>query len=88
MFVKILGVLDLLSSVSIILLQFNLLVWNLAFGFATYMIVKGFIFRDSITSVLDIASGVYMILMFIGLKWWLAYFFAGYLLQKGLFSLF
>ncbi len=86
--IKFFGVLDLLTAVAIVLLQFSLISWNIAFIFAAYIVVKGLIFRDSIASYLDIASGLYMVLMFFGLNIFVAYVFAFYLAQKGVLSLF
>ena len=88
MIVKVLGFLDLLCAVSVILLQFGFLPWNLALAAAVYLVAKGFVFRESLTSIFDIASGAYIVLMIFGVKFFLAYVIAAYLLQKALFSFF
>jgi hypothetical protein len=86
--IKFFGIADLLTAIIIVLLQFSIVSWNIAFIFAAYVIVKGLIFRDSIASYLDIGCGIYMIMMFFGLKIFLAYIVALYLAQKGVVSLF
>lgn len=85
--IKFFGIADLLTAAVIVLLQFSLISWNIAFAFAAYIVVKGIIFKGSIASYLDIASGLYMVLMFFGLKIFLAYVVAAYLAQKGILSL-
>lgn len=85
--IKFFGILDLATGIVIVLLQWSLISWNISFAFAAYIFIKGFIFKDSVASYLDMAAGLYMILMFFGLKIFIAYLFAVYLAQKGIFSL-
>ena len=79
-----LGVLDLLSALSIILIKFfdfNIIGWIAAI----YLFVKGIVFF-SITSLVDIFVGVIILFAvygFFGVWTWLAFI---WLVQKALFS--
>jgi len=84
MLIWILGILDFIAAVVLILLKFNLAE---IFGwvFATYLIVKGFVFF-SLISLLDILAGILMIFAIFGnfsIFTWLAVI---WLMQKIVFS--
>ncbi len=85
-FVKIMGLADLLSAFIILLLQLDVLGWRLAFVVAAYLFAKAYAFKGDFASILDGITGFYVLLMMLGLHTFLAYIFMIYLLQKGLMS--
>jgi hypothetical protein len=87
MVVKLLGVMDLLSAVAVILLHYDLLGWRIGFLFVAYLIIKGWLFREDINSIMDILCGIYMFVMLFGLTTFISWVVAIYLFQKAVFSL-
>lgn len=87
MVVKLLGVMDLLSAVAVVLLHYDLLGWRIGFLFVAYLIVKGWLFREDINSIMDILCGIYMFVMLFGLTTFISWAVAIYLFQKAVFSL-
>lgn len=87
MVVKILGVLDLLAALSILLLNFGA-VKTMALALGIYLTIKGIIFIKSITSWIDIASGILMVVAVYGYFNILTWVAAIWLTQKGVISLF
>lgn len=87
MFVKMLGVTDLLSAVIVILLHYDFLGWRWALAVSFYLIAKGWLFRESIISVVDILCGIYVFVMMFGLTTIVSWVVAVYLFQKACFSL-
>jgi len=88
MIVRLLGVLDFLSGIIMVLLHFGIIPWNVAFGFALYLILKGIVFKSDFMSLFDLLMGVYMILMLFGIRTFITYIFAGYSLYKLFVSMF
>ncbi len=87
MIIKILGIADLATALSILLLRFGILP-TMAFALGIYLIIKGVVFIKSITSMLDIAAGIIILIAFYGhfnIATWIA---AIWTIQKGVISLF
>jgi hypothetical protein len=87
MVVKLLGVADLLAAVAVVLLHYDILSWRIGFIFVAYLLVKGWLFREDINSVMDILCGVYMFIMLFGFTTVVSWVVAIYLFQKSVFSL-
>jgi len=91
MVVKILGIADLMAALSILLFRVapnTGSIKTLLIVFAIYVIIKGLIFIKSITSIIDIAAGAFMVLAFYGYFNFLTWIAAIWLTQKGVISLF
>ena len=82
----IMSLFDLLSGIFLLLLYFGLIQWRAAFGFAIYMLVKGYLFKDDFLSMIDLLMGVYIILAMFGIKTFFAYIFFAYVVYKSLIS--
>ncbi len=87
MVVKLLGIADLLSALVVVLLHYQIIGWKTGLLFATYLVIKGIIFRKDITSLIDILSGAYMIVLSFGFSTFITWVIAIYLFQKACFSL-
>jgi hypothetical protein len=87
MVVKLLGVGDLLCAVAVVLLHYNLLNWRIGVLFVAFLIIKGWLFKEDITSIVDILCGIYMFVMLFGVTTIISWVVAIYLLQKAVFSL-
>jgi hypothetical protein len=87
MVVKFLGVMDLLSAVTVILLHYDIIGWRIGLIFVAYLIIKGWIFREDINSIMDILCGLYMFVMLFGFTTFISWVVAIYLFQKAVFSL-
>lgn len=87
MVVKLLGVADLLSAAVVVLLHYDLLGWRIGLGFAAYLIIKGWLFREDLNSVMDILCGLYLFVMLFGFTTFITWIVAIYLFQKSVFSL-
>jgi|FLOH01.1.fsa_nt_gi hypothetical protein len=85
---KLFGFLDVLTIISMILLTLEIIPWRFGLIFASYLIIKGLIFKGDFNSFVDIIIGVYII--FIPVFSWklLTTVFAIYLGQKAFFSFF
>lgn len=86
MFLRLLGVLDILSGIVLILLKFKIAT-SIAWFFAIYLIVKGLIFIANFVSALDIATGVVMIFAIYGSYNIVTWLFVIWITQKGLATL-
>lgn len=86
MVVKVFGIMDLLASISFILISFG---WFKGFAvfMAVYLVLKGIIFFSDIASWLDMASGVYLFLIFLGVSPALSIVCILWLLQKAIISI-
>jgi hypothetical protein len=63
-FVRFLGVLDLLGLAALLLLHYNVIGWPWGFVFAIYFILKGFIFNIRyIVNMIDVFIGIYMLFL-------------------------
>ena len=87
MFVKLLGVGDLLAAVTVILLHYHILSWRIGFIFVAYLILKGWLLRADLNSIMDILCGIYMFVMLFGFTTIVSWVVAIYLFQKAVFSL-
>ncbi|MBN1544583.1 hypothetical protein JW898_03925 [Candidatus Woesearchaeota archaeon] len=88
MVVKLLGVGDLLASVAVVLMHYDALIgWRIGLIFVVYLIIKGWLFREDITSIMDILCGIYMFVMLFGFTTIVSWVVAVYLFQKAVFSL-
>lgn len=87
MIIKLLGFMDLLTAVLAVFVHIGFLPGGILKFFIAYIIIKGLIFFRSFTSILDIACGIYLIMMFFGFKSFIVYLVALYLFQKALVSI-
>ncbi len=89
-FLKGLGVMDLLASVITLLLHYeiHLVGWKIGLLCASYLIFKGVFFRTNIISLIDIIAGMYIVILFIfSIKTIASFIIAFYLFQKAVLSL-
>ena len=88
MLVKLLGFMDLLSAAAVLLLHYDLIIgWRIGLIFVAYLMIKGFIFRTDISSLLDVLCGIYIFVMLFGFTTVVSWVVAVYLFQKAVFSL-
>lgn len=88
MVVKLLGIMDLLSAAAVLLLHYDLLItWRIGFLFVAYLLIKGWMFKTDINSVMDILCGLYIFVMLFGFTTIISWVVAIYLFQKAVFSL-
>ena len=87
MIIKLLGVADLLSAVAVVLLHYHVLAWKIGIVFVFYLLIKGWLFRQDINSVMDILCGIYMFVILFGFTTVVSWVVAIYLFQKAVFSL-
>ncbi len=86
-FVKLMGALDLITGITIILFHYDLIGLRLFLTFTLYLLLKGFMFKGDLASMVDFAVGAYMLLMLILPITILTYICAIYLFQKSISSL-
>lgn len=87
-FFLLLGLLDALVAALMLATHFGLLQeWRIVLIAASYLIGKGIILRGSLLSYIDIATGIYFILIMLGVHTFLVYVFAIFLCYKFLTSL-
>jgi|TARA_Y100000034_G_scaffold136972_1_gene217787 hypothetical protein len=77
---------DLISGVLLILFSLDMDPGKIAWTFAIYLIVKGIIFIKALSSLLDVASGILIILAIFGIVNMLTLLAAVWILQKVFFS--
>jgi hypothetical protein len=83
-----LGFLDLLFAGMMLATHFGWMhSWRFALMGAAYLIGKGIMFRGSFLSIMDVAAGVYFILMMLGVHTSLVYLFFGIMIYKFAVSL-
>ncbi len=88
MVVKLLGVMDLLSAAVVMMLHYDFLIgWRIGFLFVAYLVIKGWLLRTDINSIMDILCGLYMFVMLFGFTTIVSWVVAVYLFQKACFSL-
>ena len=85
--VKFFGIMDLYSAIVMLLVQFDISPWRIVLTAAGWLILKGFLFRGDLASMIDMGIGFYHILMVILPIPILTYILAIYLIIKGLQSL-
>ncbi len=83
--IKLLGILDIISAVVMILLNYYHL--GFAWIFALYLAIKAFMFISSIVSIIDLIAVIFFVLAIFGIHNILTLIFAVWILQKGFFSL-
>ena len=84
---KLLGILDLITAISIILFNFGIASNRFMISFIAYLILKGLMFKGDVASILDLLIALYIILMFILPITIISIITALYLTQKGFLSL-
>jgi hypothetical protein len=87
MLAKLLGIGDLLATVVVILAHYHVIGWKIIFIFSLFLIIKGWLFRESIMSLVDILCGLYIFVMMFGFTTIISWVVAIYLFQKACFSL-
>lgn len=85
MIVKLFGILDFISAITLLGLQFNALD-VLAIPMIVYLLVKGIIFIKDPLSIIEIIIAIYTIILLTGIKTHLTYLFIVYLLYKAVIS--
>ncbi|MDD4878301.1 MAG: hypothetical protein PHO02_04675 [Candidatus Nanoarchaeia archaeon] len=87
MLIKILGILDILSAATLLLLRWDMgHILGIILGL--YLLVKSMYFLTDVSSIVDIGAGIFLILAALGFYHVITYIFILWLLQKGLSSLF
>ncbi|MFC1741865.1 hypothetical protein ACFL3V_04990 [Nanoarchaeota archaeon] len=87
MVVKLMGLMDLLCAVCAVLLHYDILGWRIGLIFVAYLVIKGWLFREDIASLVDILCGLYMFVMLFGFTTFVTWVVVIYLFQKAVFSL-
>lgn len=82
-----LGLLDLAAGIVLLLAKFSLF-FKLGIFLGIFLIVKGLIFIKSISSIIDIISGIVLLLLVYGYGVPFYWLFSLWLIQKGFFSFF
>ena len=82
MSVKLLGLADFLSAIVVILLHYDVIGWRIGLLFAAYLMIKGWLFREDINSLLDMLCGAYMFVMLFGFTTIVTWIIVVYLFQK------
>ncbi len=86
MIVKLFGLIDLFAALIFILVQWDIgIKW--AIIMAIYLIVKSIIFIADIASIIDLITGIYLVLVILGVHSAFSAIFIIWLLQKGFFSI-
>ena len=87
MLIYLFAIMDFVAGILLILFSFNIAIGgNTNWIFGIYLITKGVIFIKSITSLLDIVSGILIILAIYGIVNTLTWIAAFWLLQKAFVS--
>ncbi|MBN1645636.1 hypothetical protein JW868_01200 [Candidatus Woesearchaeota archaeon] len=86
--IKIMGTLDAVVAIIMLLELWDVSPWRLSLTAAFYLIFKGIAFRGSWMSTMDIAWGVYIILMMLGVHFFMTWVFLVYGVYKLFFSWF
>ena len=87
MIARILGTLDLTSVLLIVLMHFSIFLgWRILIFHVAFLVIKGAIFWSDWNSYMDMAIGMYLILMGLGVVTFLDWIAAFYLFQKGVVS--
>lgn len=85
--VKLFGLMDLYSAVVMLLVQYDVTPWRIIVTASAWLILKGWLFRGELASMIDMGIGVYHLLMVVLPIGFLTWVFAIYLIVKGLQSL-
>lgn len=84
---KVLGLFDFLAGLMIILSIGNIVPFRLVLGHALYLILKGYIFKGDLLSLIDAGIGIFAIISLILPMSFLSIIVAIYLIGKGFFSI-
>lgn len=87
MIVKLLGIFDLIAAIIFLLAQWDILT-KLGIVVAIYLIIKSLIFIKDFTSWIDLAAGIYLLLVVFNIHSAFSVIFIFWLGQKAFFSLF
>ena len=93
MIVKLMGLADLLTAVLVLVFHyqiradFHLIGWRIGIIFVAYLLLKGWLLRGDINSIMDILCGLYLFVMLFGFTTIVSWAVAIYLFQKSVFSL-
>lgn len=89
MLIKLFGLADVASAISLVLLSWGFRGWVVSFAIvsAIYLSVKGVVFFFDFASLLDLFSAVMIVLVIAGFESVIVYIFVLWLLQKGVRSL-
>ena len=87
MFVKLLGLIDIICAVALALMFWNIGKF-LAIVCAAYLVVKSLRYLFDVASFVDLAAGIFLLATAFGVYPFFNWFFVVWLLQKGVRSLF
>jgi len=87
MIIKLMGIIDLITALVLILIPFNIINWQGMIIGTLYLLLKSYLFKGDIASIIDGISGVYLFLTFLGVTTIFTPIFGAYLIQKSIFSL-
>jgi len=83
--IKVFGLLDLLTGMTLIFMYFNLLKVVGAI-LAIYLIIKGLLFIKNVVSIVDIICGILILFASLGYFYYLHWVVVVWMIQKGIFS--
>ena len=87
MVVKLLGTIDLISSLIVLMQYFTDIKAQIIFGTVLYLLIKGLFTWKNIAGLIDFISGVFLLVVFLmGIKSGFSFIIFILLLQKGIFS--
>ena len=86
--VKILGLMDLLAALAYALVKYSLISQSVAAVLVLVVLVKSIIFLKDVSSMIDMAAALFLLLAIYGMLPSAAIFAALWLLQKSIFSFF
>ena len=84
--IKIFGLLDLYSAIVMLLVQWGVVEWRMILTASAWLILKGWMFKGDLPSMIDLGIGVYHLLMFFAPIGIITYLLAAYLAIKGIQS--
>ena len=87
MLIKILGILDIFSSISFLGLHLGIFSYTVAIYTIVYLGIKFLIFRKDLVSIIDLFCGIFLLSMILGFRSHLVWIVSFYFLQKGLLSI-
>lgn len=87
MIVRILGILDLLTAIAAVFVHIGFLPVVILKYFIFYLLIKGVIFIKSLTSIIDLLCGIYLIALYFGFHSFIIYIVGLYLFQKAVISM-
>lgn len=83
------AIIDLVSALSLILIQYSFFPTRFAYVGVVYLVFKGFLFFGDFASKIDLIIGLYLLASAVfGFYSFVNYIFAIYLVQKAIFSFF